>query len=1095
MTSYNSPFTGNVIQPTDVSLTTIDLTTENLQTQWPINGDPDLTMIARITEVTSGSALFNLRLPPANQASVGEDILMRNVGAEAFTVQDFDGINDIVTINPGQARYIYISENDDEQGLWHTFTFGAGTSAVDAAALAGNGLVALDSKLNQSLPIVLINSNYVIQPTDRANLIIWVGGAGVFTLLTGGLYGPDWFVNIRNNGTGLLTITTTSGTINGAVSISLQPTDSCFIGCDGTNFYTVGLGKNTQFNFSQLVKQVSGGTYTLTPSEASNTMMKFVSSGNLTSNVVIVLPPTIQVYFVQNATTSPDGFTIRLTTNTGGADAIIPAGEQATVINDSINIVNANSISAGPVNFALPDGSAAAPAMYFATEPTTGVYRPGPGRYGFTILGTQVGEWGASILRIIGSLAFLGIGRRITGNLSDAVVANRLLFQNSIANTASGVEVIPNGTGTSSNFTVNNNSDPDNGSIAQLVIDINTAVVRSGRRGTGAFLPLSFQTSDTERLIIGADGTIALIGNLNWIGASRRIQADFTTSPINLRTMFQTSVVNGGTNIEAIPNGTNVSSNFIANNNSDPLLGSRFAHGISAVAAQLNSTRQGAAPFLPISFLTSDIERVNIGVAGETTHFGNLVFSGAGRRIQGDFSSAPFSSRTMFVTSTVNAVSSVEVIPNGTATQSGFAAYANGVDIDNSPIIQLASSQTFALVSASRRGTGAYLPLIFRTSDIARLTIGVAGETTLDGNLVISGVGRRILADFTTFPPIASRTHFQTSTANAATIVGFLPNGTGNSASLALNNGSDPDNCATMIVSMQSTQARIDSIVRGSVVTVLPISIQTGSIERIAIDAAGALNAGTVTIRGTLNVNANLNLTGAFSASNSANIIANYVGVELSFVIQNTDNTNTASNARQVIQTGGAAGGDPYTVYFIPGVKGYSVGIDRTDGAKFKISGTIGVSGGQDVLTIDNAGLVTIPGSLTVVGALSAGSLAFTNLSVAGTLTVGGAATVGYLNRGVPVIKTADFTVGPTENWIIVNKPGGINTTVTMPSAAAFPGREIMFLLYQSVGVLQSSASNIANRSNGGATNLILGSQAASCRLVSDGGIWRDMGP
>jgi len=1093
MTSYTSPFTGNVIQPTDVSLTTIDLTTENLQTQWPINGDPDLTMIARITEVTSGSALFNLRLPPANQASVGEDILMRNVGAEAFTVQDFDGINDIVTINPGQARYIYISENDDEQGLWHTFTFGAGTSAVDAAALAGNGLVALDSKLNQSLPIVLINSNYVIQPTDRANLIIWVGGAGVFTLLTGGLYGPDWFVNIRNNGTGLLTITTTSGTINGAVSISLQPTDSCFIGCDGTNFYTVGLGKNTQFNFSQLVKQVSGGTYTLTPSEASNTMMKFVSSGNLTSNVVIVLPPTIQVYFVQNATTSPDGFTIRLTTNTGGADAIIPAGEQATVINDSINIVNANSISAGPVNFALPDGSAAAPAMYFATEPTTGVYRPGPGRYGFTILGTQVGEWGASILRIIGSLAFLGIGRRITGNLSDAVVANRLLFQNSIANAASGVEVIPNGTGTSSNFTVNNNSDPDNGSIAQLVIDINTAVVRSGRRGTGAFLPLSFQTSDTERLIIGADGTIALIGNLNWIGASRRIQADFTTSPINLRTMFQTSVVNGQTAIEAIPNGTGNISAFIANNNSDPLLGSRFLHQITPTSASLNSTRQGAAPYLPISFLTSDIERMNIGVAGEVTHFGNLVFSGAGRRIIGDFSALPLALRTMFQTSVLNSITSIEAIPNGTGTGSNFNAN-NNPDPDNGSRFLHSISATQSVLNSTRQGTGLFLPISILTSNVERVNIGVAGETTLFGNLVFSGVSRRIQGDFTTTTPnLTNRLMFQTSTVNGITNVEAMPNGTGAAASFGVYTSTDPQNSSRgqMVINAGGFDIISSALGTGSV---QPMRFFTNGLERLNIAAAGGANAGTVTVLGTFNVNSNLNVTGNATFSNSASIIANYVGVELALVIQNTDNTNPASNARQVIQTGGAGGGDPYTVYFIPGVKGYSVGIDRTDGAKFKICGTIGM-GGVDVLTIDNAGLVTIPNNLTVVGALSAGSLAFTNLSVSGTLTVGGAATVGYLNRGVPVIKTADFTVGPTENWIIVNKPGGINTTVTMPSAAAFPGREIMFLLYQSVGVLQSSASNIANRSNGGATNLILGSQAASCRLVSDGGIWRDMGP
>jgi hypothetical protein len=729
--------------------------------------------------------------------------------------------------------------------------------------------------------------------------------------------------------------------------------------------------------------------------------------------------------------------------------------------------------------------------MYFATEPTTGVYRPGPGRYGFTILGTQVGEWGASILRIIGSLAFLGIGRRITGNLSDAVVANRLLFQNSIANAASGVEVIPNGTGTSSNFTVNNNSDPDNGSIAQIVIDINTAVVRSGRRGTGAFLPLSFQTSDVERLIIGADGTIALIGNLNWIGASRRIQADFSANPINLRTMFQTSVVNGGSNIEVIPNGTGVQSSWIVNNNSDPLLGSRFLHSITTTAANLISTRQGAAPFLPISFQTSDIERMNIGVAGEVTCFGNLVFSGASRRILGDFSSLPLALRTLFQTTVANTVTSLETIPSGTGTGSNFVAN-NNADPDNGSRFLHNISSTQAILNSTRRGTGAFLPISFLTSDIERMNIGVAGETTLFGNLIFSGASRRIQADFSTSTPnLAQRTMFQSSTVNGITNVEAMPNGTGAAASFGVYTSTDPQNSSRgqMVINAGGFDIISSALGSGSV---QPIRFFTSGLERLNIAAAGGANAGTVTVLGTFNVNSSLNVTGGATFSNSVSIIANYVGVELALVIQNTDNTNPASNARQVIQTGGAAGGDPYTVYFIPGVKGYSVGIDRTDGAKFKICGTIGM-GGVDVLTIDNAGLVTIPNNLTVVGALSAGSLAFTNLSVSGTLTVGGAATVGYLNSGIPVIKTADFTVGANENWIICNKPS-TSIIVTMPSAAAFPGRQIRFLSYMAVGNVQSSANNIANPSNGGLTNLIVTSQAGSATVVSDGSVWRIMG-
>ena len=37
--SYNSPFTGNVIQPTDVSYRDITISNTNLQLEWPINGN------------------------------------------------------------------------------------------------------------------------------------------------------------------------------------------------------------------------------------------------------------------------------------------------------------------------------------------------------------------------------------------------------------------------------------------------------------------------------------------------------------------------------------------------------------------------------------------------------------------------------------------------------------------------------------------------------------------------------------------------------------------------------------------------------------------------------------------------------------------------------------------------------------------------------------------------------------------------------------------------------------------------------------------------------------------------------------------------
>jgi len=55
---------------------------------------------------------------------------------------------------------------------------------------------------------------------------------------------------------------------------------------------------------------------------------------------------------------------------------------------DGTNFFNANTVQAGGTTFSIIDGTAAAPSLNFSNEITTGVYRPGTGEYGISILGT-----------------------------------------------------------------------------------------------------------------------------------------------------------------------------------------------------------------------------------------------------------------------------------------------------------------------------------------------------------------------------------------------------------------------------------------------------------------------------------------------------------------------------------------------------------------------------------------------------------------------------------------------------------------------------------------------------------------------------------
>jgi hypothetical protein len=405
--SFNSPFTGNVIQPTDVSYSRITLTTD-LQLTWPINGSATDDAAARIMEVSTASSANELWMPPANQASVGQDALIRNVGSVSLLVKDYSGANTIVTVAAGEAQYIYITTNATTAGTWGIIAYGIGSSGADAATLAGYGLLAIGQTLNQSQPVTTFSSNYTALVADRSNTYVWTGGAGTLTLTLAATLGDNWFMFLRNSGTGALTVSGSGGnTINGSASIILQPTDSCIIVCSGSTFYTVGLGKSTQFAFTQLTKAVVTGTYTLTASEASNVIQKY--TGTLTGNVTIIVPPTVQVYYIQNATVGgASNFTVTLTTNTGGSTAIIGSLQQSTLICDSVNLVNANTVLAGSTAISLVDGTVSSPALNYASETSTGLYRAASGEFNTAILGVLRSTLSATGLAIVGTGNFTG---------------------------------------------------------------------------------------------------------------------------------------------------------------------------------------------------------------------------------------------------------------------------------------------------------------------------------------------------------------------------------------------------------------------------------------------------------------------------------------------------------------------------------------------------------------------------------------------------------------------------------------------------------------------------------------------------------------
>jgi hypothetical protein len=382
--SYISPFTGDVIQPTDVSYRAIALDA-SVELAWPINGNASGDYAARIMDVTPTTGGLTLTMPPANQTSVGTDALIQNLGAFSFDVLDNTG-GSVVTVDAGQSQYIYVTNNSTLAGVWSDIAFGSITSAANAAALAGYGLVALSSKLNQSHPFKSLSTGGTFDSTDRAQMAVWSGGAGSYTLPAASALGDNWFTLLKNNGSGSFVVSCSGAdTIDGNSTKTFAPTESAFIVCTGTQYVTVGYGTSSQFVFSSFVKSVTAGSYTLSASEASNTIQEYV--GSLTGNVTAVYPPVVNLYVISNQTTD-NGYSLTITTGIG-YDAVIPPGQQATLICDGTNFFNANTVQAGATAVSLVDGTVGTPSLNFAAETSTGVYRPGTGEFAVAVLGSD----------------------------------------------------------------------------------------------------------------------------------------------------------------------------------------------------------------------------------------------------------------------------------------------------------------------------------------------------------------------------------------------------------------------------------------------------------------------------------------------------------------------------------------------------------------------------------------------------------------------------------------------------------------------------------------------------------------------------------
>jgi len=381
MTTYTEVYGSDTVPPSEYGYQALSISA-NTTVVWPYNSSGG-TSLSKIINLTATAAGLVITLPDARQVSTGEDFLIRNVGAESVVFNDAGG-TPVATVTVGAASYFYLTSNSTEAGTYGVIAYGVGTSSVDAASLVGYGIIASGATLNQAHPVLSSGTPVTIDAPHRATVFNYTGGTETLPLTAVATLGDNFFFLLRNSGTGTLTIAPNAAeTIDGALTLDIQPGESILAFCGGDAWYSVGYGRSIIYNFTQLVKDLSGGgTFTLTSSEASNKLLTFI--GNPAASVTVVVPDVVAVYYLLNSLSTAVSVTVETALGTG---VTLAQSARLIAISDATNVYSAQSVAATS-SVSLVNGSAAAPSLNFATQTNTGLYKYGATGMGITTNGT-----------------------------------------------------------------------------------------------------------------------------------------------------------------------------------------------------------------------------------------------------------------------------------------------------------------------------------------------------------------------------------------------------------------------------------------------------------------------------------------------------------------------------------------------------------------------------------------------------------------------------------------------------------------------------------------------------------------------------------
>lgn len=131
-------------------------------------------------------------------------------------------------------------------GTWATPSGGTGTvTSVDATqgveTVSGSAITTTGTIRGSIIVNAQTGTTYTVLTGDRGKLVTHSNGSSIAVTLpqAGGTFPANWYYHTQNLGAGLVTITPTTSTIDGAATLTIPTGQGVTIVSDGTNYFTL----------------------------------------------------------------------------------------------------------------------------------------------------------------------------------------------------------------------------------------------------------------------------------------------------------------------------------------------------------------------------------------------------------------------------------------------------------------------------------------------------------------------------------------------------------------------------------------------------------------------------------------------------------------------------------------------------------------------------------------------------------------------------------------------------------------------------------------------------------------------------------------